>query len=249
MEKLHQSSPAGRYLSSRPITSSRVSHFTEHSVIYTDFNKLPMVQRVFALHLACRNLQKTPIIASYSNEVFGKFREYIRSFPFEADTLSEQGQDCYFCIRKAYTFDALVQALGKLEDDSERDLERSFIISRLGGDLIGPNNEISSPNSPRKKASAKEQNQIFELVEDVLKKCFVDCPWTDLLQAEAGSLKQSAEFSRMLDYMDQVMLVARIFPLNQIATATISLLTSLMPSGGSEIVSTESVMRLLGSSK
>jgi len=224
-----------------------VSNFTEQSVIYADFVKLPMVQRVYALHLACRNLNQTRILFSYANELFGKFREHIRSFPFDDASLSEPAQEIYFCVKKAYTFEGLVRALTKLDDDSERDrdLERSIIISRLGGDLVGTS-ESNTPDSPRKKASSKELNKIFELVEDVLKKSFEDCPWTEVLQAEAGSLKQSAEYSQMLDYLGQVLHYARFLPLRQMVTGTISMLTTLLPSGGSDSITAESVMKLIG---
>jgi len=58
-------------------------------------------------------------------------------------------------------------------------------------------------------------------------------------------LKQSAEFSQLINYMDQVLHIARFIPIPKIATTTFSLLYSLAY-GGNEVIGTGSIQKLLG---
>jgi len=138
-------------------------------------------------------IQKTPVIGSYANEIFGKFRKIIRLFEFKLDGMSEAGRELYFHIRcgllrsikivlirrKSSTFSELSLAIGRLQETkwNVRDLERT-ILAQLG-EFPGKD---SSPPSPRKKVPAEEQNRILELLEDVWEKCFEECPWNNALQ-------------------------------------------------------------------
>lgn len=69
------------------------------ALFFADFKKLPVLQRLQALHLAVQNFNKAPKIGVYANEWFFEYRQIVKNRPFDTEQFHKHTKELYWSIR------------------------------------------------------------------------------------------------------------------------------------------------------